>query len=252
MSTKFIKPYRTDGLREFLKLPKDSKSPKLDNKLKAMVAFIEKFQTIENTFSFIIDFTSMQYLFVSESIAHITGHTNWEEGGVEFAMSLYHPDDEQAAKKIHEKKIDHIYSVPIKERGNYRQTHDFRIRHANGHYIRINHHAVYLQFDELGHPLSCLCICNNITQLKKSTTLNFEVAELDESGAYLPILKEYYPISKAIEISSREYEVLCLLSEGSTNKQIADKTSKLAIAGSIVSHGPTQEIKDKFIGPRFF
>ncbi len=225
MKNTTVKPYTPNELREFLNLPENAESPTLDDKQKAMLAFVEKFQTIENTFSFIIDFTTMEYLFVSESIYHVTGYERgkWIKGGVEFAMSLYHPDDEQAARQIHQRKIDHTYSLPIEEREDYRLTHDFRIRHADGHYIRINHHAIYLQFDDLGHPLSTLCISNDITKLKRSTTLQLEIAKLDNTGAYKVIDSEYFPLSDALDISSREYEVLALLAEGFDNKQIANK-----------------------------
>lgn len=217
------KPYRSEDLRKVLNLPKDSITPRLDSKLSVALNFIERFQSVENTFSFIIDFTTMKYLYVSESTEHVTGHTQWDEGGVEFAMSMYHPKDELIARKIHEKKLVHYYSVPIEDRLKYKYTHDFRIKHANGHYIRINHHALYLHIDEKGNPLSVLCLCNDITDLKKSTTLNLEISKVNEKGGFSAVLKEFYPLSDNLNISSREYEVLSLLTEGENNKHIADK-----------------------------
>ena len=160
---------------------------------------------------------------MSESTIHVTGHQKWEEEGVEYAMSLYHPEDEQMAKKIHQKKTNHVFSIPIEERGKYKYTHDFRIRHADGYFIRINHHAIFLHFDEMGNPLSALCICNDITDFKKSTTLNLEISKINDQGGFTSVLKEYYPLSNSLNISPREHEVLSLLSEGDTNKQVAEK-----------------------------
>lgn len=217
------KPYRSEDLRKVLKITENNVSPKLDSKLSTAINFIEKFQTIENTFSFIIDFTTMKYLFMSESTVHVTGHDKWLEGGVEFAMDLYHKEDERIAKKIHEKKTEHMFSVPVEDREKYKYTHDFRIRHADGHFIRINHHAIFLHFDELGNPLSSLCICNDITNLKKSNTLNLEISKVNEQGGFTTVLKEYYPLSNNLNISSREYEVLSLISEGISSKEIAKK-----------------------------
>lgn len=217
------KPYRSQDLRKVLKITENYVSPKLDNKLSTAVNFIEKFQTIENTFSFIIDFVTMKYLFMSESTAHVTGHKKWKEQGVEYAMSLYHPDDELMAKKIHIKQTDHIFSVPKEDRGKYKYTHDFRIKHADGHYIRINHHAIFLHFDEEGNPLSSLCICNDISALKKNTTLNFEISKVNEKGGFSPVLKEYYPLSNKLDITTREFEVLSLLAGGGSSKDIAEE-----------------------------
>ncbi len=217
------KPYRSEDLKKVLKITKGYISPKLDDKLSIAVNFIEKFQTIENTFSFIIDFVTMEYLFMSESIFHVTGHQKWKEKGVEFAMSLYHPEDEQMAKKIHVKQTDHMLSVPKEDRGKYKYTHDFRIRHADGHYIRVNHHAIFLHFDDGGNPLSSLCICNDITELKKNTTLNFEISKLNMQGGFNVILKEYYPLLNNLDITSREYEVLSHLANGSSSKEIAEE-----------------------------
>jgi PAS domain S-box-containing protein len=217
------KPYRSDELKSFFKFPKGKSNFINENKLPIAINFIEEFQSLGNTFSFIIDFTTMKYLFVSKSTEQITGHKEWEKEGVEFAMSLYHPEDEPIARKIHERKVNHTYSVPVEDRGKYKYTHDFRIKHVNGHYIRINHHALHINFDELGNPIAALCICNDITDLKKSTILNLEISKLNDQGGYTSILKESFPLPQSLNISSREYEVLSLLSNGETNKEIAEK-----------------------------
>ena len=67
---KLPKLYRVDRLRKYLNLPQNANSSELDDKLRATNCFIEKFQTIEKTFSFIIYFVTMQYLYMSESAAN--------------------------------------------------------------------------------------------------------------------------------------------------------------------------------------
>lgn len=215
------KPYRSADLRKVLMIKDNIQKPQSDLQLSVASNFIEKFQTIQDSFSFIIDFSTMQYLYMSKSCAEISGHKEWHKHGVEYAMSLYHPDDEEAAQKIHSKKTEHFYSIPLEERIKYKYTHDFRIRHADGHFIRVNHHAILLEFDEFGNPLSSFCICNDITNLKHSTTINFEISKLNENNIYRPILQESHPIKSAIDISTREYDVLTLLSKGHSNKEIA-------------------------------
>lgn len=209
-------PYRSNELRKILKINDKIQKPNYENQISLASEFLEKFQIMNKSFSFIIDFSTMQYIYMSESCYSITGHDNWAQLGVEFAMSLYHPDDEKIASKIHQLQTKHFNSLPQNERKNYVYTHDFRIKHANGNYIRINHHAIMLEFDEFLNPLSSFCICNDITDLKTDSFINFTISKV-LNNRIKTVYKEKFLSNKELKLSSREFEVLQLIAEGFIN-----------------------------------
>src|SRR5687768_17042227 len=80
----------------------------------------EKLIETENTFSFffMLDFTTMQYVFVSSSVKNINGYTaeDYMEGGMDFAFRMVLDEDKPVLKQLHNRLFQYYYTTPVHER----------------------------------------------------------------------------------------------------------------------------------------
>lgn len=175
---------------------------------------------------FIIDFTKMAYLFISKSILGLTGYPLdiWMEKGIGFSFDIYHPDDRYTAKLLHKKTFTHTFSTPIEERKKYRYAHDFRIKKNDGTYMSVLHQSTFIELDNTGKPMLALCEITDITGYKNGNEMALTITDFDKNnGQFENIINNYCLITQPEKIRPRELEVLHLISEGYTSRQIAEE-----------------------------
>ena len=80
--------------------------------------------------------------------------------------------------------------------------------------------------DEHGFPLKTLITCTNINQFKKDTCLYYNILKKNQDGVYEVMLEgtENNEFDN-YKLTHREIQIINLISEGYSNKLIADKLS---------------------------
>lgn len=221
------KKYKINDLRELSKCKTITKEKNIWKQL-IKNPLNEGILNLGNSFHYMLDFRDFTIPYISENVRTITGYTSeqWKRDGFEHNFKILHPDDGANLKPIHQEYFAHSKKVPLKEKSNYRYTFDFRLKHANGHFIRILNHAIFLLFDDEGQPMFCFNIATDISQLKKTTEVVSTISKYSlKTKSYIPIeSKVVYKNNKFI-LTPRQTEILALLANGDTNGQIGKKLS---------------------------
>ena len=180
------------------------------------------------SFFFIIDFSKMDYVYVSDSITNVMGYTaeEWKKEGMQAAFRTLHPDDHERLKKVHEDQFTFHFSKPIAERKDYRYSTDFRVYRKDKSVIWIMTQDSFIALDDDGKPSLAFEICTDVTHLKKNNTMTLSVTKCDKKGSFITEKKYYYPLEKkGGTFSTREIEILQLLHLGLSSKQIGANLS---------------------------
>jgi DNA-binding CsgD family transcriptional regulator len=184
----------------------------------------EKLIETENTFSFffMMDFTTMQYAFVSSSVKNINGYTAEEymAGGMDFAFRMVHDEDKPVLQKLHNRLFQYYYSTPVPERKNLKFSFNLRIRKPDQSYMHIMQQAIFLEISETGEPLLDFSTVTDITPFKKNNSLTLAIYKLNAEKEYVPVFQQDFHHEHS-RLSRRQQEILKLISEGLTTKEIA-------------------------------
>lgn len=201
-------------------------------------------EVLNNAASFflIIDFSNMQYLYVSEGIVNIIGYTasEWKQEGLNAAFRTLHHEDRDRLKEAHNDQFEFFFSLPIEERLKYKYSNNFRVIRKDGSYVWIMTQDSFISLDETGKPSVGFEICTDITSVKKDSTMTLSCFTTNEKGAITTVRKSYYPINGRASFTSREIEILLLVREGLKTKGIAEK---LFISELTVSKHKTNMMK---------
>ncbi len=172
--------------------------------------------TLGSQFMYLHDCQTLQVLYISPSYEDITGFI--EKPTVEFLYDIIHPEDREAVIKATWLAID--FAVLYK---HLRPLHDvfsidYRLRVANGDYIRVQRQDAIWETDRLGNITKTVSLFTNITGNKKSTDIQY--------GYNHPAFQEYLlsnkEILQVVTLSQREKEILRLLVKGKNSREIAD------------------------------
>ena len=170
-----------------------------------------------------LDLSNMTYQYVSPSINSILGYPSsiFMEKGIEFLLSLYHPDTVLTQKAIHEEISSFIASKPIKEKGIYKYSFDLHIKHANGCYIHLLQHNKILKFSKTGQPLLMFIQCQNISNYSEHPKHTIIITRLKKNIEEVVFKKDFYPYYENKILTSKETEVWRYISDGLSSKDIA-------------------------------
>ena len=168
----------------------------------------------------------MSFLFVSSSVQGITGYSSKEflDGGLNFTLSNYHPDDALRHRIILREILSFNNSLPVCDRSMYRYSSDFRLRRVDGRFIRLLDQHTCIEKDSEGRPLIDLIVYTDITFFKTDNRMIFTISKYDEAEKkFIELHQNYLPELTDGILSKREAEVLDYIYQGLPNKEIADK-----------------------------
>mgnify|MGYP000507046120 CR=1 FL=1 len=187
----------------------------------------EPFSRLTSTVFFMLDYSTSQYQYMDSNVLRIMGHPPlaFIEGGVDFTMAHCHPQDLIIYNSyIFPSRLDFL-SNSIGDSEDYRFTHSFRIRRANGVYEHIlQHSTVKTQADRLG-PIAVLGSLSTISHQKGNGIIRGVIEKRKPDGQWEPVISKHYLTDSAVEklMSQREVEILTLIREGYTSQQISDR-----------------------------
>lgn len=187
-------------------------------------------QTLENSSGvvFLCDFPNKSYDFVSDNVESILGYSPAEfvENGVTLGFTLY-PSHQYST--IIESIMPGMFNS-FNEYGLLGMAKDIRVSYTSLIRCRDNTYRWFLQqitvveTDENNMPIKALKLLIDIHEFYKSNIIDFHISKRDASGVYQVVFSEEYSTEEpSVILSNRELEVLQLISEGLSSKQIADQ-----------------------------
>jgi DNA-binding CsgD family transcriptional regulator len=184
------------------------------------------------------------------SSRHFTG------GGIAFARGLLHPEDAATAWQLLLRAYKCLLDLPACHRPLAGLSRDYRLRRADGSYVRLLEQSKVLQLDRRGNVTHLLGVCTDITDWKRSDVLS---ASVDSAHAHTCLSADDEQSPKRQGLSQREREIIRLVSEGYNSQEIADRLfisvhtvnthrrnisgkTKTRTAGSLVRYALTNSI----------
>ena len=174
-------------------------------------------QLLQHQGLYVSDHRAGIMVYVSDGVKRLLGHS-----AVEFAAGQYdfiHPDDlpiVSAATVLVNKYIAQHSSDPLTGFG---LSVDYRIRHAQGHYVRVLRQNYILVREPNGSMVGSVGIFTDITHHKLTTDVRFHVS----SPSFPAFVRQQQIQALPVALSAREQEVLMLVLEGLTSRRIAER-----------------------------
>lgn len=129
-------------------------------------------------------------------------------------MKRFHEDDIVEKLALELQFITFVKTLPDECRQDYYLQHVLRMKDATGKYVYVTHRIFYLRYDNSGNVLLALCLYTIATseqhQIGIINSLTGE--KVKETSTEIDTL-----------LSEREKDVLKMIGEGKTSKEIADK-----------------------------
>lgn len=173
-----------------------------------------------DSYYFVFDVGASNFEFISPEITDVLGYDAHTLDAPTF-LSYIHPDDRPWFLDFENALYEFYRKLPVDKIVGYKIRYDFRVRHLRGHYVRILHQMVILEFDTQGNLLQSLGIHSDITHLKSHGKPRLSFIGLDGEPSYVNVdIKKVYSPSDEI-LTPREKEILGLMIDGKQSKEIA-------------------------------
>lgn len=215
-------PEAIDAVSEYIQI---KGIPEKNTRLNEII--LQEYSSIDSQLPayLIFDFSGMAILFASENIEWVMGYTAKEfiEGNMPFVAGIIHPDDNERIQDANRDLFAFYYSLPEEERHHYKYYVDGRYRKKDGNYIWIILDINYVAFDEKNRPVLAVLFTTNISHMKKDELINLNIIRCNNDLKTYPELVKTYPLNNIPTLTKREKELLKLIGEGFSTKQIANK-----------------------------
>lgn len=159
--------------------------------------------------------------YISPEVADVLGYAP-DEFTLELFMYLMHPDDRPYYLHHEQNAIVFFSGLPPEKLTKYKFSHDVRLQHKNGQYIRLLIQVIPLHYFPEGGART-LNVFTDISFLKPhgEPRLSFIGLEGEPSFYNVALSKELRPIHHLF--TKREMEVLRYVVKGYSSQQIAEK-----------------------------
>lgn len=185
-----------------------------------------------NSLLFILDYRTSSFHYVSPNSEEIQGYSPTEvnELGPEGLMKKMHPEEADIiTNHIFPEGNKAIKFIPQQFRKNLRVSFNYRFLQKNGLYVHLHQQFSTLLFDADSNPLVIMGTINRIETDEPIKKVICKVAYKGFLNKWFTVYKKSYTLSSSIEnspLSKVELEIIKLVSQGLTSKEIAEKTNK--------------------------
>jgi DNA-binding CsgD family transcriptional regulator len=145
------------------------------------------------------------------------------ELSMEKMLSLVHPADLPTVISFESKVLEFFNELPKEKMFKYKVRYDYRLKHKEGHYVRVLQQVITIETDELGAIVKTMGVHSDITNLKMEGVPVLSFIGLDGEPTYENVEVEHkFNFLKPEErFSPREKDILNKLVQGKTSAEIA-------------------------------
>lgn len=178
--------------------------------------YFSNLQLLPGQFAYIIDIAR----------GEIAGHKGFdsflgyrpEEVNLHFLYTMFHPDEAEMMQAIVARAWQTLLPLKLKP-FELQFSLDYRIRKANGEYIRVFRQSTNAETDDRGTATVTLSLCSDITHIKNNGPVSYQWQGTgDQTMDILDLIN-----AKLVHLSRREIELLRLLAEGYSSDRAAEK-----------------------------
>lgn len=158
--------------------------------------------------------------YCSPGVQKLLGYTHTEFTPRLF-FSLLHPEDAIKYVDFESRITDFFRALPVEKVMKYKTRYDFRVRHKNGHYVRILQQVVTVNMAEDGAVIHTFVVFTDISHLKSSTQMRLSLIGLGGEPSYIDAHKQLNETRSDESLSKRERQVFALLAQNKSSDEIA-------------------------------
>ena len=184
------------------------------------INFLEQLDRVGNSAISIFDLSKKDHVFMSKNYGSIFGYDlqEIEKEGWSFFDKDYHPEDLYHLMEAGIYFIRMGFALPVETIKDYKLVYDYRRRNKQGQYIRVIEQQTVLELDKNNNIWLALSILD--ISPDKDISIPFRCRLVNSKTGEL---FHFPPEEELPKLSSREIEILGLVSKGLISKQIADK-----------------------------
>ncbi|SFQ50749.1 LuxR C-terminal-related transcriptional regulator [Flavobacterium akiainvivens] len=176
----------------------------------------------------VLNVRTSTYEFVSPEVEEVLGYPAGELDFFTF-LNLLHPVDKANLLNYETATEKFFQSVPPEKLFKYKVQYDFRLRRADGHYVRILNQMNIIQHDN--QNVRTFLVNTDISHLKHDDTPRMSIIGLDGEPSYYNI--DFENIFKPTQqvFTRREKDILKAMASGLKSQEISDALhiSKLTV-----------------------
>jgi DNA-binding CsgD family transcriptional regulator len=189
------------------------------------------FFQVGDYYYFIVNLLEHKFEYVSDGFQKLLGYDQ-KPITISSFLEKIHPDDQPWFLNIESKVIDFFAQLNPNQIPFYKVRYDYRVRHKDGHYVRILQQVITLAFSDEGGLFRTLALHTDISSIKMEGTPVLSFIGLNDEPSFINVdIEEIFPTSTSL-LSQREKQIVMLLIEGHDSKNIA---LKLGISKETVS-----------------
>lgn len=193
--------------------------------------YIDQYSVINRIFSggtsvpYLLDLTTLKYTFMCESIINIFGlpASDLIDGGIRKLFRNIHPEDRSI---IHNNVLPQFRKVIQSNPHQTKKlifTYNYRFNHHERGYISCIDRVMILESDSEENPLLFFGLITDVSHHVKGNSIIATVSVLNKAHEYKPIYTENFQHNSTNIFTSREMDIIQLLSKGLSSKGIAEK-----------------------------
>lgn len=175
------------------------------------------------SFFWLLNYFKREPAFVSSTVKELLGYHSafLNNGGMSNLLRLIPAEDRRLLQKVYADIFSFYQRVPLEEKGLYRYDFNYRLQRADFRLISVMQQTLFLQTSPTGFPLIELSVVTDFSTYKSNAVVQLQIFKLQD-GSYKSIAFNQYDESLD-KLTEREKEVLGLISQGLTDKEIADQ-----------------------------
>jgi DNA-binding CsgD family transcriptional regulator len=187
------------------------------------VYFLERLSEVENSSVNVLDLYQKKYIFLRSRYLEPFDDPSIEHDRNDpfYYGQFIHPDDLPKVFDSYSKTFEFFLNLPVEERRDYKLILNYRQRDKSGKYLNVLLQLVVLELDKKGNIWLALIIDDLLPDKILFEGVNRRVINI-KSGKICLFQNELEQNKRTI-MSTREVEVLGLVSKGFASKEIADK-----------------------------
>lgn len=166
-----------------------------------------------STYFFIFDCAENSILFINSAFDKITGHKT-QDFDLDFLINMIHPEDQSYFFDREDTGLKFTNELKYNEHFRYTIKYTYRIRKSDGSYLHIAQECQALEVNEHGH-LSKTLVTHKILKTPSLDKTKNDYKIFDKLHSI------YLDLNNTYNLTCRELEILTLIKEGLTSKEIS-------------------------------